>query len=87
MTVTIERREVVPCEGLSNLSPLLQRIYSARDIQTVDDLDKALVGLLPFSDLLHIDEAARQLSAAVRDNQRILIVGDFSGASRKKSHY
>ena len=62
---------------LAGILPVLQRIYAARGIQDVQGLDKELKSLLPFEQLLDIDQATRRLSDAIRMQQRILIVGDF----------
>ena len=63
--------------GLEKLHPLLQRIYRARDIQTVDDLERDLTALPTYSDLLQVDRATERLAEALKAQQRILIVGDF----------
>ncbi len=63
--------------SLSELHPLLRRIYAARQVQSVKELDNSLEGLLPYESLLGIQEAVRLLGEAVMGNQKILIVGDF----------
>jgi len=68
--------EPLPPE-LSSLHPVLQRIYAARGIKSVDDLDYSLRGLLPVSSLLHIDKAAEMLAQGIKDDKRLLIMGDF----------
>lgn len=60
-----------------DLHPLLQRIYHARGITSVSELERGLEHLLPYHDLLNIDKAVELLSVAVTQQQRILIVGDF----------
>ncbi len=62
---------------LPGISPLLQRIYSARGVQDEAQLDKRLQALLPFHSLTDIDKACARLEKALRSQQRILIVGDF----------
>lgn len=64
-------------DSLSDLHPLLRRVYAARQVQSVKELDRALEGLLPFQSLLGMDEAVRILATAVKMNHKILIVGDF----------
>lgn len=78
MSKVIIRREVAgDLSGLSDLHPLLQRVYAARQITSSDEVDCELKGLLPYKDLLNIDEAAKRLVKAVTTQERILIVGDF----------
>ena len=59
------------------LHPLLQRIYATRGIASNTELDRGLNALLPFNDLLGIDQAVSLLADAIRQQQKILIVGDF----------
>ncbi len=66
-----------PLPALSHLHPVLQRIYAARDITDPSQLDMGLQALLPFYDLIDIDKACVRLEQALRQQQRILIVGDF----------
>jgi len=62
---------------LSGVSPLLQRIYAARGITDLAQLDKRMQGLLPFVDLSDIDKACLRLEKALKEQQRLLIIGDF----------
>ena len=62
---------------LSSLPLLLQRIYAARDVKSIGDIDRSLSALLPYTDLLDIDKAAGRLVNAILKQERILIVGDF----------
>ncbi|AHE67304.1 single-stranded-DNA-specific exonuclease RecJ [Legionella oakridgensis] len=74
----IKRRTVSePLPSLSVEHPVLQRIYAARGIMNDRQLDKRLQTLLPFHLLLDIDKATSRLEQALREQQRILIVGDF----------
>ena len=78
MRKKIVRRDFVKGTGeLANFHPLLQRIYAARDVESADDLNRELVDLLPFSGLKGIDAAVERLVTALKNDQRILIVGDF----------
>jgi len=56
---------------------VLARIYSQRGISSIDQLEKGLSHLLPFAELSGIEQAADLLANAVKEQQRILIVGDF----------
>ena len=62
---------------LANIHPVLSSIYQARGIQSADELDYELKGLLPYHDLHDIDKAAKIIADAITSQQRILIVGDF----------
>ena len=64
-------------QALSDLPPLLRRIYAARQVTCMADLERSLKGLLPFEGLLDIDKAVTRLAKAIAVNQRILIIGDF----------
>jgi len=61
----------------ANLHPLLKRIYLNRGIQHESEIDTSLKNLLPYHDLLNIDQAAALLGKAIQENKRMLIVGDF----------
>ena len=63
--------------SLSEITPLLQRIYAARGVLSEAQLDKRLQTLLPFNSLTDIEKAVVRLEEAVRSQQRILIIGDF----------
>ncbi|MFZ4076665.1 MAG: single-stranded-DNA-specific exonuclease RecJ [Legionellaceae bacterium] len=73
----IRRKILSTSEHLNHLSPVLQRIYAARGITSTTELDHRLQCLLPFTLLTDIDKAARRLEQAVREQQRILVIGDF----------
>lgn len=62
---------------LSNLHPVLQRIYAARGIDSEAKLDMGLQALLPFHDLTDIEKACDRLEHALQHQERILIIGDF----------
>ena len=62
---------------LANFHPLLQRVYAARDVASPDEMGRELSDLLPFSSLKGIDQAVARIISAIRQNERILIVGDF----------
>jgi len=79
MDKTILRREVATPGFLSGTSihPLLARVYAGRGLRSESELDLNLAQLLPPTDLLHADAAARLLADALAADQSILIVGDF----------
>ncbi|MDH3990976.1 MAG: single-stranded-DNA-specific exonuclease RecJ [Gammaproteobacteria bacterium] len=66
----------VPAIGNSiDVHPVLQRIYAARGVTQVEDLDYALRGLLPVSTLTGVDEAVELI--ADHAEKHITIIGDF----------
>ena len=66
----------VPAAGNSiDVHPVLQRIYAARGITQVEDLDYALRGLLPVGSLTGVDEAVALIVANAE--KHITIIGDF----------
>lgn len=78
MRPIIKRRQIADKKQmLRNTHPVLQRIYAARNIETEDQLARDLDHLLPYQSLRNITEAAKRLSDAIMQNERILIVGDF----------
>ena len=63
--------------ALDGIHPLLQRVFAARQVVHVSELELSLAHLLPYQSLLGIESAAQLLADAVMQHQRILIVGDF----------
>jgi single-stranded-DNA-specific exonuclease len=57
--------------------PLLQRIYSARSIDSSDDIELSLKKLLPPDQLKGLAQAVKLLSEALFNHQHIMIIGDF----------
>jgi len=64
-------------DSLHELHPLLRRVYAARQVQVPGELDRNFESLLSYQSLLGLENAINLLVAAVQQNQRILIVGDF----------
>ncbi|MBQ0730272.1 MAG: single-stranded-DNA-specific exonuclease RecJ [Oleispira antarctica] len=78
MSVKIERHALAPAAlSLANTHPILSSIYQARGIQSYEELQYELKGLLPFHRLYDIDNAAMIIADAIEQQERILIVGDF----------
>lgn len=74
----IKRRQLPSNPPVLNTgSAVLERIYITRGIKNEAELDKRLQSLLPFDSLTGIQAACVRLEAAVRSQQRILIIGDF----------
>lgn len=57
--------------------PLLRRIYAQRGVRSATELELQPARLLPPAALHNIDAAVARLQAALRDAERLLIVGDF----------
>ncbi|MDP1574391.1 MAG: single-stranded-DNA-specific exonuclease RecJ [Coxiellaceae bacterium] len=62
---------------LPGISPLLQRLYAARDVQTMADIDRSLSALLPYQHLRDIDKAVARLVFAILNDEKMLVIGDF----------
>lgn len=78
MSKKIIRRHVEKQEVFNQtLHPVLQKIYHARGIKSVFELEHALDCLIPFNNLLGIDKAVTCLAETLLLQQPILIVGDF----------
>lgn len=78
MQKTIKRRQPQQHDlSTSEYHPLLQRIYSARGIQSKHELERGLEKLLPYKTMLGIDQAVAILIDALKNEEKILIVGDF----------
>ncbi len=74
----ITRRECATQSDLpDSLHPVLKRVFAARDVRNIDDIDYSLKSLLPFDDLQNIDAAVTLLSDAIARQRRLLIVADF----------
>lgn len=78
MDKKIVRREVSKLtQGLEHPNPVLRRIYQARNINSPDELSRELKNLLPYSLLSGIDKATKRLIQALKEQQHIMIIGDF----------
>jgi single-stranded-DNA-specific exonuclease len=56
---------------------LLARIYAARGIAAVSEVEHRIDALLPVSSLRHTDAMAEILADAIRDGRRLLVVADY----------
>ncbi len=61
----------------ADLHPVLRRVYACRGVQNDEELDLGLGRLLPVERMDVAFEAARLLFQAMREQRRILIIGDF----------
>lgn len=74
----IKRREIPDNFPLiPNIPTFLQRIYATRGISDLAQLNTQLQVLLPFHAFKGIKEACLRLESALRNQERILIIGDF----------
>jgi len=75
----IVAREVsaLPPALAERFPPLLARIYAARGVADPAEVDRSLARMLTPAQLNDVDLAAARVAAAIMQNQRILIVGDF----------
>ena len=76
--IEIKRRPLADTSGFSSQTPeLLQRIYASRGIHSEADLERGLKGLLTYQDLHGMPQTIETLVQALKDNRRIIVVGDF----------
>ncbi|MGL6314719.1 single-stranded-DNA-specific exonuclease RecJ [Vibrio sp. WXL103] len=76
--IEIQRRPEVDISQLpDNIDPLLRRLYLARGIASEHQLVKTAQGLHTYRDLHGIEQAVTLLFEAIRENKRIIVVGDF----------
>jgi single-stranded-DNA-specific exonuclease len=74
----IKQRQIPPHTlNMPGIPEVLKRIYATRGITDESQLDKQLQTLIPFNTLKGIDTACLRLEQALRQQQRILVIGDF----------
>jgi len=77
MLTTIKRRpDVVISEHINELPPILQRIYAQRGISNEEEINHSLKALPPGK-LLNVEAGVELIYRCMKNDQRILIVGDF----------
>lgn len=64
-------------EFSQDIPPLLQRIYAARDIKSMQELDYSTRNLCNYDKLDGTTTAVEIIYSAMKNNQRIIVVGDF----------
>ena len=62
---------------LQQLHPVLARIYAARGVQSPDEVQHLLKNLALPHQFLGMPQAIALLTAALQQQQRMVIVGDF----------
>ena len=79
MQPRIQRRDVAGLAGdwPRDVHPVLRRVYLARGITSPADIEHKLAALLAPQTLGGIERACELLDTAIREDARIVIVGDF----------
>ncbi|NVP03193.1 single-stranded-DNA-specific exonuclease RecJ [Photobacterium damselae subsp. damselae] len=76
--IEIKRRPEADISGFSDAIPArLKRIYASRGVTHDGELERGAKGLLSYNQLHGMAQAVDLLEQALRNNQRIIIVGDF----------
>ncbi len=76
--IEIQRRPDVDLSSLpDSIDPLLKRIYINRGITDIGQLETGAKGLHSYQQLDGIQQAVEFLFEALKDNRRIIVVGDF----------
>ena len=61
----------------AGVHPLLARLFAGRGVRTADELDDGLARLLPPTDLLGVQAAAKLLADVIANRQRVCVVADY----------
>jgi len=79
MKIIVQRQAVEPNQNdlPESLHPVLQRVYSARNVRAGVELDNSLARLNSPSGLKGISTAVDLLAGSLLRQERILVVGDF----------
>lgn len=79
MNKIVARRKVSAdcCADFSHLHPVLARIYQARGLSEHHELERDLKALLSYDSLLGIDKTVDLLSAAIAQQKKMMIIGDY----------
>jgi single-stranded-DNA-specific exonuclease len=77
----IVRRDSAPRAAFAleqqGVHPLLARLYAARGVREKSELDDGLAQLIPPSQLLGAQQAARLLADAIAQHKRLCVVADY----------
>ncbi|MEE9422867.1 MAG: single-stranded-DNA-specific exonuclease RecJ [Gammaproteobacteria bacterium] len=74
---TILQRPFVSFDESSQLHPVLARVYAARNIEVLEEINTGLDSLLAPDTLTGLDVAVTRLEKALHNQERICVVGDF----------
>lgn len=69
--------EIPNCLMQQDFHPLLKQIYANRGVQSLEDLDLSLKGLLSFHSLSQIEKAVETLYVALQEKKKIIVIGDY----------
>ncbi len=77
--IVTRERDPVAFDALigANVDPRMARLYAARGVNGVSDLNHELKSMLPPGELAHINDAAMLLADAIKADKRLLIVADY----------
>ncbi|MCG9785871.1 single-stranded-DNA-specific exonuclease RecJ [Vibrio mediterranei] len=76
--IEIQRRPEVDISALpDSIPPLLRRLYLSRGVTDIAQLEKTARGLISYQQLAGIDMAVALLFEAIKQQKRIIVVGDF----------
>ncbi len=59
------------------VNPLLARLYTARGVVSKNELETSLSGIIPPEQLTNATEMAKLLAAAIEQNKKLLVIGDY----------
>lgn len=77
MTIITRRPDVDISRLPESIPALLRRVYLNRNITDICQLEKGAKGLHSYQSMHGIELAVELLFAAIKDNKRIIVVGDF----------
>ncbi len=77
MSTQFRVRSVSTIDDNKDLSPLLERLYGARGIESVNQLDYSLKQLLNPKDIYGLSDCAVFIAEKIINQSKILIVGDY----------
>ena len=76
--IQLRRREAVDGVELpADLPPLLQRLYASRGVRSGQELERSVIGMLPWTQLTGVEKAVEMLHDAFQKGLHIVVVGDF----------
>ena len=64
----------------TGMSPLLARIYAARQIESIEDIRIDIRDLTGFTQLKDIEKAASRIADAIENDEKSICCGDFDCA-------
>ena len=74
---TLIRRQAADLDWSGEMHPLLRRVYSQRGVSEPEEVELGLAHLAPPDSLKGIEDAVELLLAALREQLKVLLVGDF----------